>query len=306
MGIRKALYFAAVCSTFTLWGVAAGADEQAAPGARVVVLNEGLRLPVPYVERPLTYSPGILNPELDFNIYRFGFNVFGNAGGADAIGAMAFGSGYSITEDFGVRATLFELQFNKNFGLDVGALGATYRLIRGSFELGLALDWIYQASAQDDLYPAAQDILPSLPMRVHFGHVVRLDLTPTLPITTQGIYVPGLGAFGGGKATVGFAFPVALSIQPVDQLHFGVGTGFSFAFNAPSGRGPIIDFGDSFYIPLDFEVGVTVPGPHGPVFDMTPFFALPTLFVPGIQNGVDAVQSGVWQAGVKFTGYFYL
>jgi hypothetical protein len=305
MGIRKALYFAAVCSTFTLCGVTASADEQAAPGTQALVVSQGLRLPVAYVERPLTYSAGILNPELDFNIYRFGLNFQGGNINTDVIGTMAFGSGYSITDDFGVRATLFDLQFNKNFGLDLGAIGATYRLVKGSFELGLGIDWVYQAAAQAGFFPAGQDILPSLPMRVHFGHVVRLDLTPTLPITTQGIYVPGLGAFGGGKATVGLAVPVALAIQPVDQLHFGVGTGFSFAFNAPSGRGGF-DFGDSFYIPLDFEVGVTVPGPHGPVFDMTPFFALPTLFVPGVQNGVDAVQSGVWQAGVKFTGYFYL
>jgi hypothetical protein len=305
MGIRQTLCFAAVVSTLGMWAAVAGADEQAAPGARVVVVNEGLRLPVAYVERPLTNSAGILTPELDLDISRYGVNGIGGLGlgGTQAIGSMGLGSGYAITDDFSVRAILFDLQFNDNFGLDVGELGATYRLLRGDFELGVALDWVYQAHVGI----AGQDILPALPMHAHFGRAVRLDITPTLPISTAGVYIPGLGGYGGGKATVGLSVPLQLLIQPVDQFHFGVGTGLSFTFN-PSSVAPGLDVGDTFYIPLNFEAGVSIPGPHGPVLDMTPFFSLPTLFVPGIdtRGGASAVQSGIWQAGVKFTTFFYL
>jgi hypothetical protein len=317
MRTRPGLCFAALCSAFVTWGASALADEQAAPGARVVVLNEGLRLPVAYVDRGLTYPAGILSPELDLDIGHFGINgglPGAVVGGVPTVGFMGIGSGYSVTDDFNVHAVLFDLQFNKPAQLVLGELGATYRFIRGGFELGVGLDWVYQANGG----APGQTILPSLPMRVHLGHVARLDITPTLPISTAGVYVPGATSFfggssrfglaaGGGDTSVGLAVPLDFSIQIIDQFHIGVGTGFSLTFNAKNVNGGLID-GDTFYIPLNFEVGVTIPGPHGPVLDMSPFFSLPTLFVPAIdqRTGLNAVQTGVWLAGVRFTTFFYL
>jgi hypothetical protein len=300
MSIRR-LCCAAVGAAFVTYGTGAYADEQAAPGTRVVILTaaDNVRLPVPYVDRGITNPAAILSPELDFDISHVGLD----APGGDAVGTMAFGAGYSFTDDFGMRATAFVLQFNDPFQLDSGALGATYRFIKGEFELGLALDWIYQAPAVGQ---SGQVILPSLPMHIHFGHRARLDITPTLPISTAGIYIPPVVAVGGGKTTVGIDVPLQLSVQLIDQLHLGVGTGFDMTFNPGSTAVPGITFGDTFFIPLGFEVGVAIPGPHGPILDMTPFFLWPSLFVPGIQAPRDAVQSGSWFTGVRFTGYFYL
>jgi hypothetical protein len=252
---------------------------------------------VPYVDRGITNPTGILSPEVDFGISHVGLD----APGATTVGSLSVGAGYSVTDDFGLRATVFVLQFNDPFRLDSGAIGATYRFLKGDFELALSLDWVYQAN---DGAPG-QIILPSLPMHVHFGHRARLDITPNLPISTAGIYLPPVVAVGGGDATVGLGVPLQLSIQALDALHFGVGTGFSMTFN-PGSSVTGVTFGDAFFIPLGFEVGVTVPGPHGPILDMTPFFLWPSLFVPGIQAGGDAVQSGSWFTGVKFTGYVYL
>jgi len=315
MKTRIGLCFAVV-STSLAFAPAALADEQAAPGERVVVVPEGLRLPVPYVERPLTYGAGVLSPELDLDIVHEGLFVNGLAAdvGVPTVGLMGIGASYALTNDVSVRGVVFDLQFNKPTQLVLGELGLTYRVIRGNFELGLGLDWVYQANGD----APGQTILPSVPMRVHIGRVARFDLSPALPISTAGVYVPytttffsasqGFGlAAGGGKTSVGLAVPVAFSLQPLDQLYLSVGTGFSVTFNASSVNGAFID-GDTFYIPLNFELGVTIPGPHGPILDLSPFFSLPTLFVPAIdqRTGLNAVQTAFWFAGVRLSTFFYL
>jgi hypothetical protein len=308
MSIRR-LCCAAICAAFATHGMGAHADEQAAPGARVVVLPGEGRLPVPYVDRGITNPSAILSVEVDpdiSHVHLLGYPT-------DTIGTLGAGAGYSFTDDFGMRATAFVLQFNEPFQLDSGALGATYRLIKGPFELALALDWIYQAPATGD-GSSGQIILPSVPMHIHFGHRARLDITPTLPISTAGIYIPPIVAEGGGETTVGLDVPLQLSIQVVDQLHLGVGTGFSLTFNPGSSAiaappNPPFRYytvGDTFFIPLGFEIGATIPGPHGPILDMTPFFYWPGLLVPGAEARYNVVESGSWLAGVRFTGFIYL
>jgi hypothetical protein len=275
---------------------------------------EGLRLPVPYVERPITYGADILSPELDLDIVHEGFLFNGLGGLADiaTIGLMGIGASYGINNDITVRGVVFDLQFNKPTQLVLGELGATYRFIRGSFELGGGLDWVYQANGAEP----GQTILPSLPMRVHLGRVARLDITPSLPISTAGVYAPwtttffgagqGFGlAAGGGKTSVGLAVPVAFAVQPLEQLYLSVGTGFSVTFNASSVVPGAID-GDTFYVPLNFELGVTIPGPHGPILDLAPFFSLPTLFVPAAGTGINAAQTAFWLAGVRVSTFFYM
>jgi len=310
MGIRHTLCVVAVCSSFVAYGAVARADEQMAPGGGG---GAGVRLPVPYVERGITNPGNILSPEFDFGISHIGLL---NANGVPTVGTLAVGSGYSFTDDFGFRATVFVLQFNAPFQLASAGMGATYRFVKGRFEAGLALDWIYQAPANDN-GDAGMVILPSVPLHFHLGRSVRLDVTPTLPISTAGIYIPPAVAEGRGKTTLGLGAPVQFAFQIVEQLHLGLTTGFDFTFNpdstnvtAPNPNPPPANtplrFGDTFYVPLGFQIGVAVPGPHGPILDMTPFFEWPELLVPGARAGVNAVQPGIWLTGVNFTTYFYL
>jgi len=306
MGIRHTLCVTAVCSSFVAYGRVARADEQTAPGGGG---GAGVRLPVPYVERGITNPGNILSPEFDFGISHIGLL---NANGVPTVGTLAVGSGYSFTDDFGFRATVFVLQFNAPFQLASAGMGATYRFVKGRFEAGLALDWIYQAPANGN-GNAGMVILPSVPLHFHLGRSVRLDVTPTLPISTAGVYIPPAVAEGGGMTTVGLYAPVQLAVQLVDQLHLGFITGLDMTFNPDSSNYPPpppppdrLRFGDTFFVPLGVQVGVAVPGPHGPILDMTPFFEWPELLVPGARAGVNAVQPGIWLTGVNFTTYFYL
>jgi hypothetical protein len=298
MGIRNGLCFAAVSASVMTYG----------PSALAQVAG-GVRLPVAYVDRGITNPAGILTPELQFNITHpevlTGFGGFGpGGGGVDTIGTMSLGAGYAITDDIGVRGTAFVFQFNEPAQLAAAGLGFTYRFIRGQFEMGVAVDWIYQTPSNGN-GSAGQDIVPSLPMHVHLGHVARLDITPSLPISTAGVYIPYVGGVGGGKTTVGVDVPLQIAFQILEPLHLDVGTGFNMTLNPDSAIAGST-FGDFFSIPFGFDLGMTVPGPKGPILDMTPFFVFPGLLVPGIQNGGNVVQSGLWTAGINFTLYLYL
>jgi hypothetical protein len=337
MGIRYGMCFAAVCASFVTYvgsaraqaggltgvGTSTGPAPAPAPAAApapapapafaAAPARGGHRLPVAYVDRGITNPAEILSPVLQFNITHPeilagpGGGAFGNV---NTIGSASVGAGYSITDDVGVRGTAFVLQFNQPAQLSGAGLGFTYRFIKGQFEMGFAVDWIYQTPSNGN-GDAGQDIVPSLPMHVHFGHVVRLDITPALPISTAGVYIPYVGAthlgIGPGKTTVGLDVPLQVSFQLVEQLHLDVGTGFDMTFNPDSAIGPGVNFGDFFSIPLGVALGATVVGgARGPVLDMTPFFVWPGLLVPGIQNGFNAVQSGLWVTGINFTAYVYL
>jgi hypothetical protein len=309
MGIRHTLCVSAVCASFVTYGAVAEAQAT----APLTVAVSGPRLPVSYVERGITNPAGILSPELDFGISHIG-PLGGN--GAPIVGTMAVGAGYSVTDNFGLRGTVFVLQFDQPFQLASAGMGATYRLAKGDFEAAAAIDWIYQTPSNGN-GNAGMVILPSVPLHVHFGRAARLDITPTLPISTAGYYIPPAVALGGGKTTVGLDVPVQLAIQIVEQLHLAVTSGIDMTFNPdstgiaappppPPAPGSPLRFGDTFFIPLGFQIGVAVPGPKGPILDMTPFFEWPGLFVPGAREGVSAVQTGVWLTGVNFTTYFYL
>jgi hypothetical protein len=309
MGIRSKLCLVVACASF----VAAGSDASADEHVTVLVASGG-RLPVSYVERGITNPAGILSPELDFGISRIG--PLGGLFGPPIIGTMALGSGYSVTDDFGLRATVFVLQFNQPFQLASAGMGATYRFVKGDFEAAAALDWVYQTPSNGN-GDAGMVILPSVPLHIHLGRPARLDITPTLPISTAGYYVAPAVAIGRGATTIGLDVPVQFAIQIVDQLHLGVTSGFDLTFNPGStnivGPNPNppppesrLRFGDTFFIPLGFQIGVAVPGPKGPILDMTPFFEWPGLLVPGARAGVSGVQAGVWLTGVNFTTYFYL
>ncbi len=335
MRIRHGLCLAAVSSSCLAVAAGARADEQdmggggggslvgvgsnqsaapaAAPAAapvRVVYARTADRLPVAYVDRPLTNPAGVLSPSLGFDIWHAEVLPRGLFGvGNQFYGSMQLGAGYSITDDLAVRGTAFVLQFNDPAQLAEAGLGFTYRFIRGQFEMGVAVDWVYQTPSNINAFVGVgapgQDIIPALPMRFHFGHVVRMDLTPSLPLSTAGIYIPYFGGVGGGKTTMGLDVPLTFNFQLLDQLHIDVGTGLNMTFN-PDSAIPGTDFGDFFSIPFGFDLGMSVPGTKGPVLDMTPFFVWPSLLVPGVQNGLNGVQSGVWVTGIDFRAYFYL
>lgn len=337
MGNRFALYLAAGGSTLlALTGVAhaqagggggklvgVGTTDTAepapapapAPAARgaAVYAPRAERFPVPYVDRGITNPAGIFSPSLQFDFLRP--EILGGAGGGfgfggnpDTIGFMQVGAGYAVTDDIGVRATAFVAQFNPRAQLTSGGVGFTYRFIRGQFEMGVGLDWIYQTpTTVGAIESSGQDIIPSLPMAIHLGHVVRVDITPSLPISTAGIYIPYIGGIDNNKTTLGLDVPVAFRFQLFEPMHLDLITGVNMTFN-PDSVEPGLTFGDFFGFPLGVDLGISVPSPRGPILDMTPYFVWPELLIPGVDGrlGVNAVQSGLWVAGMNITVYLYL
>jgi hypothetical protein len=149
-------------------------------------------------------------------------------------------------------------------------LGTTYRATRGAVELGLHLD------ATLFTLPGTSGVIvrPGLPVRVHAGHVVRIDF---------GVYVPVTASY---TTEAGVELPFALAINIVEPLHLGVGSGFYFQ-----------SLSNPFSITVPFEVfaGYAIGGKNGPVLDIDPFFRLPDL---------GATEN--FQVGVKVGSFFYL
>ena len=296
MGIQKGLCCVAVCTSLVTVGMTALADDQQAPGAAPAVVvvaapapagEAGVRLPVSYTERGITNPAMILSPVLDVSLIRIQPAVAGLAVPAATGAALTLGAGFSITDDFGVRATVVNAQFASNDTEYLGpTVGATYRFLKGDFEMGVALDMLISTPA-----PVGVVIGPSIPMRLHMGKAAVLDIQPTIPISTP------------EKTTVGLNVPVAVAYDIVEpSVHIGANTGVAMTFNPPQG----VTVGDTFSVPLGVFAGYAVPGKDGPIVDIDPYFRWPALFIPGAGDGLSKAQAGIFQLGVTVTGYIYL
>jgi hypothetical protein len=239
---------------------------------------EGIRLPVAYTQRGITNPAMILSPVAEFDVSRF--VAAGGLGPSATDEVFGVGTGYSITDDFGVRVTLFALNFNpvQDNGL---AFGATYRFLKGTLEMGVALDFDIQTIPNE----GGVVIDPSVPMHLHLGDSARLDFTPGFGISTV------------APSSVGFGVPVQLAIDIVEPFHIALNTGFGFLLSKPPAPET---FGDTAFVSLGFNAGYAIAGPHGPIADINPFFVWPELV-----NGFGA-QAGDFEAGVIGTFYIYL
>jgi hypothetical protein len=252
-------------------------------------------LPVSYPERGITNPAGILSPVLDFGAAKPGATIPGvpfvpvaGPGGVAGTGVqLTLGAGYAITGDFGVRATVVAAQFNSPASYLGPSIGATYRFLKGDFEMGAALDIGFSTISGE----GGVVFSPALPMHLHIAKIARLDVTPTIPISTP------------GTTTVGLAIPVQFAIDIIEPLHVGAVTGYTMLFNPPAP----LSAGDTVGIPLGFIAGYAIAGPKGPILDLDPFFLWPALFTPGVSGpGTSATNAGIFDVGIEATYYFYL
>jgi|HubBroStandDraft_2_1064218.scaffolds.fasta_scaffold24458_2 hypothetical protein len=284
--------------TATVAVTAPAAPAPAVAAAPAAPAAGGYRLPVSYTERGITNPAGILSPEADFIVTNYA--PFGGLGGSIATVSLALGAGYSITDDFGVRATVIPLEFNSPFAYLGPSIGATYRLLKGDFELGVAADINLQTCGDAGCYNPQIGggtgigivFAPSVPMRVHLlDKKAVLDFQPAIPIGTVGD-----GAFVGLNVPVRFAYDI---IEPV---HVGAMTGFGFDFKAPNG----LTVGDTFAIPFGVFGGYALAGKEGPMLDIDPFVLWPNLFTPAAQTGLSKADGSFVEVGVNLTYYLYL
>jgi hypothetical protein len=306
MRIHVGLCSAAVLTSLVTFGVSALAEDQQAPGATVTVAaptvgviapaaESGERLPVSYTERGITNPAMILSPYVDFNVTRLQIAAMGLGAPGTSTGAeLGIGTGFSITDDFGVRAAPVNVIFGSNSQFQGLTFGATYRFLKGDFEMGGALDIFVSTPS-----PAGATFAPSVPMRLHFSKAAILDVQPTIPISTSG---SGQNLAPGGT-TVGLSVPIQFAYDLIEPVfHIGANTGVEMAFNPPAP----VTVGDTFGIPLGVFFGYAVPSKNGPLLDIDPYFRWPALFLPGAPAPLDKVQAGLFQAGVTVTGYIYL
>jgi hypothetical protein len=306
MGTRiRAEKMVVVVALLAASGREAKAQSVAVP-APAEPAEEHYRLPVSYVERGITNPAKILSPEVDFGVTNFSqtFTTAGPLGSASVTLSQAYVNlailaGYSITDDFGVRATVVPLEFNSPFAYLGPAVGATYRFLKGDFEMGVAADLTVQTCGTAGCYNpqygpgngAGVVFVPSVPMHLHFGKKARLDVQPGIPIANVG-----------AGTTVGLAVPVQFAYDIVEPLHVGAMTGVNVNFVAPNGA----TVGDTFAIPAGVFGGYAIAGKDGPMLDIDPFVLWPVLFTPASQTGFGKADGAFVDVGVNVTYYLYL
>lgn len=246
--------------------------------------------PIAYAERPLTLPRMTLAPELGFSVMR----VNGGTGTDTKVG-MEIGASFGITKDLEVGVTFAPLVFAPSFEYGEPRFGATYRFLSGQFELGARLDmYVYHPKGVS----AGVLLRPAVPMLLHIGKMMRLDVVPTIDIAAGDGAVAlagGLSSTGVKSAAVGMRIPIAFAFDIIEPLHVGANTGFH-----------ITNFehaGDTAAIPLGFSVGYAISMKNKPLVDIDPFFRWPAFATPGAGTGRDKVNAGLFEVGIAARGY---
>jgi hypothetical protein len=248
----------------------------------------------------------ILGGELDFTVPRVAIPNPGT-GGVDGttFANLSLGASFGVTDDLTVRAQVLPLQLTGGTGFHYGqstglfgvdnvgpGVGATYRFLRGDFELAASLDVnIITASSFSGVV-----LTPGVVARYHLGKSLRLDGAAYLPITraSENVGAMNFTTTSVGASGTGLVIPLSVLYDITEPIHVGVATGFQI--------GDFSDVGASDGIPLGVFAGYAVAGKDGPILDIDPFFTFSQLFTPGGASGTD---SGSWVVGLQVGGFLY-
>ena len=286
-----------------------GAEKAEKPGEKKEEKKEAEgRYPLAEAERPLTLPKMVLMRELDIDVPRVSLpSPIGGQAAATSFANVSVGASFGITDDLTVRAQVLPLQLAGGSGFHYGqtsgfygvdnpgpGVGATYRFLRGDFEVGGSLDLnLITLSGASGVV-----ITPGVPVRIHVGKSIRIDTGAYLPITRASI--DGSGAFGApssiGASGTGLVIPASFLYDITEPLHVGVATGFQI--------NDFSDVGNNTAIPLGIFAGYAIGGKDGPVLDIDPFFNFYELFTPG--NVAGATNGGAYVFGLSVGGFLYL
>jgi hypothetical protein len=249
-----------------------------------------MKQPVAYAERPLTLPAMTLSPELNVQIIHVDLGGLGSGTGA----GIEVGASFGILDDLMVDAR--PLGFITGEGGTAYSrfqIGVTYRFLEGPVEIGVQ----FRSQIDND---RAFAFNPGLPVRIHAGHIVRIDtglnfnlVVPTAENDKPLAQLAGVQTDVLRAAEIGVPFDIAFQIVP--QMFLGLTTGFGMGnFNNPI---------NSILMPLSFFAGGTVPGDQGPLVDIGASFGFP-LFVLGESSGNPNTE--VWGIGLTARGFLYL
>ena len=242
--------------------------------------------PLAYATRPMTMYKNLLSPYVAGDFSRFVANRGTVKSAPSQLGnnlTIQGGAKYGITKSLEVEAALAQIQILPKVAYGNPTLGATFRLLQSTIEIGVRARLAIVTSAES----AGIILEPSVPMLVHIGKSMRLDFGLGLPVTVA----------RGKSTTVGLDLPVALALNLTDTLHAGVQTNIM-----------VVDFRDlsgSFTVPLGFFAGFSI-GTDAPIIEFDPFFTWPKFAQPGATDpGAQKINIDVFTAGLAVRGYIF-
>jgi hypothetical protein len=242
--------------------------------------------PLTYAQRPLTLYTQGLEPYVSADVTRFVADPNAvKTAQQDLTTNLTIqgGAKYAITKSLEVEAALAQIQILPKVAYGNPTLGATFRLLASTIEIGVRARIAIVTSAES----AGIILEPSAPMLVHIGKSMRLDFGVGLPVTVA----------RGAPTTVGLDLPVALALNLVDTLHVGVQSNvYLVKLSEPSA---------SFTVPLGFFAGFSIGTDH-PIVELGPFFTWPKFVHPTATDPADkGVNTEVFNAGLAVRGYVF-
>jgi hypothetical protein len=225
----------------------------------------GQRMPVRYVERPLTLPHMVLRPEADLSVLHI--SIEDPVDDVNAVG-LSLGASIGLFDDLELGITLLPIRLSPDFDFGNIPLYGRYRFLDGPVELGAELALLIPT---DNLF----GLTPGVPVRFHGGDVVSVD---------TGVYFPLATSVGGEfdtGTTFGLSIPVEVNVQIIDMIFAGIATGFNVQFVTGS---DFIDIADTISFPLLIQAGFTLPSDQGPMLDISANFGFPFLIEPGADD----------------------
>lgn len=253
--------------------------------------QEGLRLPISEVDRPLVDPAGTLQ----MWGYFYGLRAYDAPGRAALFAGLTTGLEYAITNDLTIGGRIVGVDIAPRATIEYPAASIRWRLVRGPFQLGLiagASFFAKRTAADGSLQSSAGTTLwVSIPMRIIVPHRMKVYFSPEIFTV-----IPFDHATLADTTRAGLELPLSMLFRIVNPLALGFSSGYGISrFDRAL---------ETSYVPLGFRGVITVPGRQGPVVDFGPSFSWPYLFTPG--SSLQRVHSDVWQVALSVTGYVYL
>jgi len=272
--------------------------------------ERGNRMPLNYIDRPLTLPAGVLQPQIEYDIQHLpGPSLAPNTTLQTKDGRttntatyqhnLNIGAAIGLARNFEFQSTFLPMELSPNQQYGSPEFAATLRLAKGQYDLGarmaLTLNTIpvvtfkrqgVSTVKETSIKVESTTLEPGLPLILRFHHQARIDtglfadLTMGRDVQTQNQN----GTFSKtGGTIVGLKLPVDLSVATAKNAYLGVGSGFKIDDLNQSGA--------SFSMPLKLFAGFSWGTRKHPYFDVIPYVSWDHLITPGQQAPAQA-QNG--------------
>lgn len=244
------------------------------------------RYPIPMVERPITLSRVTLAPDI-------GISVSGVAEATPLV-MLTHTLRIGITDWFEVEASPNPIRLGPNPAFTQPSVGATVQFLHSAFDIGLRARFYIPVDSSPEVAGDAV-LVAGVPMAFHLGKVAKIE-TGAYGTFRFGDEIYGLVHRIPSPFETDAGIPLKLIFQPDKAAWIGVDTGFGIL--------SFEDAGDTSFIPLGIEAGVTAYGEYNPDADFGVKFAFPQFIAPG--QGDDVVLEDVYSFTAFLRWYYFI